>query len=44
MTGFRGAALAAGLLAWGATGALAQQPLKIGLITSLSGPEGVLGA
>ena len=44
MTGFRGAALAAALLACGATGALAQQPLKIGLITSLSGPEGVLGA
>jgi len=38
------AALAAGLLATTSAAALAQSSVKIGLITTLSGPEGVLGA
>jgi branched-chain amino acid transport system substrate-binding protein len=44
MTGIRSAALAAAFISTLAPDAMAQQPLKIGLITSLSGPEGVLGA
>ena len=46
MFNFRTATVAAAfcLVAGGLTPAQAQQPIKIGLITSLSGPEGVLGA
>jgi branched-chain amino acid transport system substrate-binding protein len=44
MTFSRKAMIAAGLIVASGGAALAQSSVKIGLITSLSGPEGVLGA